>query len=295
MFMNDASCPSQRQSPSFLSRAMRNDHSHTLSPVHPKSGFRQYPVIRSRVSVTLPRKRRAARATCDERPRETAARDIHVVEYVRDSNYGLCPAVMATTVRRFPLGMTIDDRGGCASDFFLVSFFFNSLFPPLSPPVRWERKPDRGSLRPLWSFCNHSDVVSATRRWKRDVRETRGMDGEDRREPFEFANPVRTYARNETWRPVRSLPLSLRRSQGHGKTGLTGHWSRTELETSFDKSRRVESVTTRLVRGDTPRADSSELTSAAERKGWKRKIARQLHPRFCSSRLSDDGYRLHQF
>jgi len=90
-----------------------------------KSGFRQYPVIRTRVSVHPPQ-RGEPRATCETR--ETAARDIHVVEYVRDSNYSLCPAVMATTVRRFPLGMTIDDRGGCASDFFLVSFFFSILY-----------------------------------------------------------------------------------------------------------------------------------------------------------------------
>jgi len=152
-----------------------------------KSGFRQYPVIRTRVSVHPPQ-RGEPRATCETR--ETAARDIHVVEYVRDSNYSLCPAVMATTVRRFPLGMTIDDRGGCASDFFLVSFFFfNSLFPPLSPPVRWERKPDRGSLRPLWRW--ESSTTSTLRvQERRDVRETWGMKEEDRREPFELTNPV---------------------------------------------------------------------------------------------------------
>lgn len=45
-------------------------------------------------------------------------------EYVWDSDHGLCPAMTTTTVRRFPLGMTIDDRGLRASDFFLVSFFF---------------------------------------------------------------------------------------------------------------------------------------------------------------------------
>lgn len=40
--------------------------------------------------------------------------------------------------------------GGCArATSFSFLFFFSSLFSPLSPPVRWERKPDRGSLRPL--------------------------------------------------------------------------------------------------------------------------------------------------
>lgn len=190
------SCPSQQQSPFFLSRAraMRNDHSHTLSPVHRNPVFdntRWYgPGFRS-----PSRKRRAARNL----RRNSWDRDegyIHVVEYVRDSNYGLCPAVMAMTVRRFPLGMTIDDRGVARATSFSLLFFFNSLFPPLSPPVRWERKPDRGSLRPLWSSCNHLDVASARKR--RDERETWGMDGEDRREPFGLTNPVWTCARNET-------------------------------------------------------------------------------------------------
>lgn len=68
-----------------------------------------------------PPQRGEPRATCDE-TRETAAKDIHVVEYVRDSN-GLCPAVMATTVRRFPLGMTIDDRGVARATSFSFLFF----------------------------------------------------------------------------------------------------------------------------------------------------------------------------
>jgi len=71
-----------------------------------------------------PPQREEPRATCDE-TRETAARDIYV-EYVRDSNYGLCPAVMATTVRRFPLGMTIDDRG--LRERLLSLFFFSILY-----------------------------------------------------------------------------------------------------------------------------------------------------------------------
>lgn len=96
--------------------------------------------------VTLPKEKA-------EEPRHNSwdrdAKGYTDVGYVWDSDHGLCPAVMTTVVRRFPLGMTIDDRGLRASDFFLVSFFSSSLFSPLSPPVRWERKPDRGSLRPL--------------------------------------------------------------------------------------------------------------------------------------------------
>lgn len=66
-------------------------------------------------------KSRAQPATKLVRPRLW---DIHVVEYARDSNYGLCPAVMATTVRRFPLGMTIDDRGVARATSFLFYFQF---------------------------------------------------------------------------------------------------------------------------------------------------------------------------
>lgn len=125
--MDDAPCPSQQQAPFFPEpRARDAQWPFAYIIARPsKSGFRQYPVIRTRVSANPPQ-REEPRATCDE-TRETAARDIHV-EYVRDSNYGLCPAVMAMTVRRFSLGMTIDDQGGCASDFFLVSFFFSILY-----------------------------------------------------------------------------------------------------------------------------------------------------------------------
>lgn len=96
--------------------------------------------------VTLPKeKAEESRGTARETHRDAKG-------YVQTwwGMYGtVTTAVMTTVVRRFPLGMTIDDRGLRASDFFLVSFFSSSLFSPLSPPVRWERKPDRGSLRPL--------------------------------------------------------------------------------------------------------------------------------------------------
>lgn len=132
-----------------------------------KSGFRQYPVIRTRVSPS-PKRRAACNLRWNSWDRGEGY--IHVVEYVRDSNYGLCPAVMATTVRRFPLGMTIDDRGVARATSFSFLFFFNSLFPPLSPPVRWERKPDRGSLRPLWCWESSTTSICECKRdetWER--------------------------------------------------------------------------------------------------------------------------------
>lgn len=97
---------------------MRNDHSHTLSPVH-RNPVSTIPGDTDR-GFGHPLEREESRATCDE-TRET------VVEYARDSSHGFCPAVMATTVRRFPLGMTIDDRGGLRER-LLSRFFFLILY-----------------------------------------------------------------------------------------------------------------------------------------------------------------------
>lgn len=81
-------------------------------------------------SPSLKRRQKSSGATCDE-ARETAMlKDTYrrggicMGQWPRSH----CPAVMTTTVRRFPLGMTIDDRGLRASDFFLVSFFFFLLY-----------------------------------------------------------------------------------------------------------------------------------------------------------------------
>lgn len=119
--------------------------------------------------------------------------------------------------------------GGCASDFFLFFFspssrFFISSAPSL--PVRWERKPDRGSFRPLSIVLRHS----RRRRREEGGRATWRGTGRTgvRREPFELDNPIKAH--------MSAMRLSGQRDRCAnvarwvmGKTGRTGHWSRTEL------------------------------------------------------------------
>lgn len=106
-----------------------------------------------------------------------------------------------------------------------------------------------------------------------------------------FSGPVRVRCRFRTFVHRGSWEKPGKPDIGHER-----NW------TSFDKdsSRRVENITTlrespcvsgcRGYSSPSPRTDSGELTFVA-RKGWKRKIGRQLHPRLCSRAVCpDDGY-----
>lgn len=168
-------------------------HIHTQYYCPSKSGFRQYLVIREpgfRRRVTLPKEKA-------EEPRHNLRRG----SWDRDAKgYVQTRWDMYGTVTTVSLSGRDDDDGpqisfgddhrwpGVARERLLSRFFFFSpLFSPLSPPVRWERKPDRGSLRPL---SGSSCATSSSRMQRRERDGRRRMDREDRREPFELTNPV---------------------------------------------------------------------------------------------------------
>lgn len=135
---------------------------------------------------------------------------------------------------------------GVARERLLSRFsFFSSLFSPLSPPVRWERKPDRGSLRPL------SDRPAPLRHRECKREEETEYEGWTERtgvNRLNFTNPVdMCYAQWETFSgPVRSVAIFVRCAPrvmgkpGEPDIGHERNW------TSFDKgsSRRVENITT---------------------------------------------------
>lgn len=171
----------------------------------------------------------------------------NVVGYVWDSDHGLCPAVMTTMVRRFPLGMTIDDRGLRASDFFLVSFFF-----PLLYFLRCRHR-SGGNENLIGGVFVHSRIVlhhfviaNAKERKRRNTR-----DGQRGQAWTVWAYQPRIDMCCAQWEtfsgPVRSVAIFVRcTSRVMGKPGKPdiGHERNWD---SFDKgsSRRVENITTR--------------------------------------------------
>lgn len=155
---------------------------------------------------------------------------------------------------------------GCASardfiPFFHFSFFFDSLFPPLSPLVRWERKPDRGSLRPLRSPC----TTSSTSREKEKKREEkiekegergtrdRGINREDRRGPFELTNPAHGHMRamRERFLPTSKIVTTLVRCSA-------GSW-----ENRANRTLVTNGTVLSLISRDTWRASRSASTIRA--------------------------------
>lgn len=157
---------------------MRNDHSHTLSPVHRNPVFdntRWYgPGFRS-----PSRKRGVARNLRRNSVRPwrgtVATRSLSG----RDGDDGA--QISFGDDHRWPGGL----RERLLSRFFFFQFFIS--FAVATGPVGTK----------TWSGESSSTLIvlqlprpRECEREKRDERETRGMDEEDRREPFELTNPV---------------------------------------------------------------------------------------------------------